>query len=55
MSYFTSKYYILGLAYAIFENHCTLLRICDDRRGRIAAKFEVSIQFTSYDPNGTWT
>ncbi len=25
MSYFTSKYYILGLAYATFENHCTLL------------------------------
>ncbi len=25
MSYFTSKYYILGLAYAIFENHCTLM------------------------------
>jgi hypothetical protein len=25
MSYFTSKYYILGLAYATFENHCTLV------------------------------
>ncbi len=25
MSYFTSKYYILGLAYATFENHCTLI------------------------------
>lgn len=27
MSYFTSKYYILGLAYAIFENHCTLINM----------------------------
>ncbi len=27
MSYFTSKYYILGLAYAIFENHCTLVHM----------------------------
>jgi hypothetical protein len=33
MSYFTSKYYILGLAYATFENHCTLVN-SPDRRGR---------------------
>jgi hypothetical protein len=29
MSYFTSKYYILGLAYATFKNHCTLVYTTD--------------------------
>ncbi len=49
MSYFTSKYYILGLAYATFENHCTLLYNRDHVQNLISTPAQAK-PFSQYLP-----